>query len=126
MTDGQPELFQVAMVGDREVVRGPSLPEPPTGPRKAPPRKAANTREAYWAWRKTEDGKKAWAGIRDMALGSLKAGESRISAKSLVELERGAEAIEINNTYTAYVADELVERYPALLPLIERRRRKKA
>jgi len=84
------------------------LPAPPTGPAADVPAHEANRYVAYVAWCQTRDGACAWVWIKDHALGLLKAGTTRISAKTLVEDCRQELKVEINNTYTAWIADDLV------------------
>jgi hypothetical protein len=54
----------------------------------------------------------------------LRSGAKRISTKALVETARAELKLEINNTYTAYIADDLLIVEPAFEQVIERRQRK--
>lgn len=101
------------------------LPAPPTGPEADVPGPDANRHAAYLEWRQTRDGACAWVWIKGQAsrLGAMDA--TRISVKGLVEQCRAELKVEINNTYTAWIADDLVRWDPRLLNLIERRRRRK-
>lgn len=103
-----------------------SSPAPPTGPEGRVPTEHEGRRAAYLQWRKSLDGASAWAWITDRARGLLASGSTRISAKALVEDCRAALKVEINNTWTAWIADDLVAAHPALLEVVERRRRRKA
>lgn len=96
------------------------IPDPPTGPRAMPA--AANTLQGYWRWRESEDGRTVWRAIERWALEQY---PGRISAKALVERARNEMRREVNNTYTAWIGDDLVRRHPHLLDAIERRARKK-
>lgn len=96
-----------------------------SGPQKSPPHRSANTREAYWAWRRTREGKEVWAAIERMALEAQARGERRISSKALVEAVRGLLHQHTNNSHTRFIAEELIERHPPLVALIERRKCRK-
>jgi hypothetical protein len=100
-------------------------PAPPTGPVADVPTREANRYASYLEWRETIRGADAWAWLRNRARSLLLTGEQRISTKGLVEDCRAALKVEINNTYTAWLADDLVRWDPRLLNLIERRRRRK-
>jgi len=100
-------------------------PAPPTGPAADVPTAAANRAEAYLAWRATQDGTLVLRWLLDRARERLAAGRRRISVNALVEAARVALGVPINNTYRAWLADELVMRDPGLLGVIERRRRAK-
>ena len=102
------------------------LPAPPTGPAVETPTRDQNRYAAYLEWRQTRDGACAWVWIKDRALGLLRAGTTRLSAKTLVEECRQELKVELNNTWTCWLADDLVRWDPRLLNLIERRRRRKA
>lgn len=105
----------------------PTLFDVPSGPATPIPPPSANSREAYWHWRRGPEGRRAWAQIESAALSivSGRGERARISTKSLVEYARGSLHLHINNSYTAYIADELIERFPFLKGSIERRRRHK-
>ncbi len=98
-------------------------PSPPTGPARIPPPRSANTRAAYFAWRTSVDGRTAWEAIQRLAL-QQSALHSRLSVNALVEAVRATYRVEINNTYRAWLADDLVTRYPTLVEKIERRVRR--
>ena len=100
-------------------------PAPPTGPAVVPPSREANSYSAYREWRETEDGALAWRHLVDGARQQAADLVSRISVYGLSEEARHILKIEINNTFRPWIADDLVEQYPELLPLIERRKRKK-
>jgi hypothetical protein len=66
-----------------------------------------------------------WREIASRALGAVeRAGERRISTKRLVEEVRARLKVKVNNSWTSFIADELVQRYPPLDAVIERRARK--
>lgn len=98
-------------------------PAPPTGPQTPGNSARAGSRDAYVTWRHTA-GTRAWLFILDRASCLLRSGAKRISTKALVETARGELKLEINNTYTAYIADDLLRVEPAFEKVIERRRRK--
>jgi len=102
------------------------LPSPPTGPAVETPTREQNRYVAYLEWRGTRDGSCVWAylkaRVRELLLHKP---DPRISVKGLVEACRAELKVEINNTYTAWLADDLVRWDPRLLNLIERRRRRK-
>jgi hypothetical protein len=101
-------------------------PAPPTGPTKIAPDAEANHYTVYCEWRETEEGKKVWEFVVAEALLLARAGEKRISVNALCEQARHKLKALVNNTYRAWIADDLVVQYPELLPVIERRRRTKA
>jgi len=98
------------------------IPDPPTGPAKMPSQ--PNTFAGYLAWRRSDAGLKVWRAIEDEALRRLAHGDRRVSPKGLVEWIRAA-GNEINNTHTAWLADDLCRRHPELIDVIERRARRK-
>lgn len=96
--------------------------EIPSGP---PGRSARqNTPGAYIAWRNSGEGMRAWDAIRDAALREARDGATRISVNRLVEEVRRLLKVEVNNTFRAWIADDLVLLYPRLRDVIERRRRR--
>jgi hypothetical protein len=98
---------------------------PPSGPATAEAGARANSHAAYAAWRETGDGLKVWLAVEQRALDLYGAGARRISTKALVELARASLKLEINNTYTAWLADDLIRKHPQLRDVIERRARRK-
>jgi hypothetical protein len=108
-------------------VTGPTLfdpPPPPTGPQTPDNSARAGSRDAYMAWRYTADGLRVWLFVLERARAMLRSGAKRISTKALVETARGELKLKINNTYTAYLADDLLTVDPAFEKVIERRQRK--
>lgn len=102
-------------------------PPVPSGPQSVVPVRAQNSYVAYLHWRASEDGIRAWDRIQYHALRLERDGAARISTKALVEMVRGELKVDINNTATPWLADDLIRRYPQFERLIERRvRRKKA
>ncbi len=104
----------------------PDAADPPTGPLADPHPAASGTYSAYLEWLVTEDGIRAFIWVETMALEQLAAGAARISPRTLVARARDRFKIGINDHYTPWIADDLVTRQPALLELVERRKRKKA
>lgn len=116
----------------------PLFDQPPSGPAcRMVASHRANTRAGYLAWRGTEDGLAVWELVQRKALAILSAANRayvtgttwkppRISTKAIVEQVRAELRLEVNNSYTAMFADDLVVRYPELLECIERRKRKAA
>jgi hypothetical protein len=81
----------------------------------------------YAQWKGTEAGWRVWRYVECTALDLAARGEQRISVKYLVEqARRGLDKpkVEINNSYTALLADDLVARHPHLVDLLERRKRR--
>ena len=105
-------------------------PEPPSGPTtdvgKFGPKETVRTR--YAVWKGSDDGWRAWRYMEATALDLAARGELRISAKYLAEQARRADHLhaEIDNRWTALIADDLVARHPHLLDKIERRKRRSA
>ena len=120
---------------DRDTL-GPSLgqqlagtmfaPEPPTGPQTPPRTKAMNRYGAYQLWKRSEEGGRAFGWMLVSARRQLAAGARRISTKALVEACRATLRCDLNNSYTSWLADDLLAVEPLLESVIERRVRKKA
>lgn len=100
------------------------VPEPPTGPAAIVPTKGEGTPAAYGAWRESEDGRDAWRWILAQAREALKRGERRVSPRTLVAQCRDVLKVQINDHFSPWVADDLIRAEPALLDVIERRRRR--
>lgn len=103
-------------------------PDPPTGPATDVDEKfgqESDRFERYQEWKRTPEGKRACLAIAGLAFAEKKRGAIRISTKFLVETVRRTERVTITNTWTAWIADDLVAKYPEFLPLIERRARSK-
>ena len=98
-------------------------PAPPSGPRIDPPSAESNSRLAYDRWRQTLDGIRVYSLIERRALALVEHGATRISVNALAESVRLKFHLEVNNTYRAYIADDLVEAHPKLVECIERRKR---
>jgi hypothetical protein len=100
-------------------------PAPPTGPAAVVPARDAGRYRAYLTWKAGSQGAAAvgWIAGRAWELACVP-GVSRITVNRLVEEARVAFGA-INNTWRAWIADDLVTANPALLDLIERRTRKK-
>lgn len=117
MTPVQSDLFEP---GQRH-----SSP-PPSGPQTPIHTKAMNTYRAYLAWKRSEEGGRIFGWMLKEARKRAAAGAYRIGVKQLAEEARATLRGELNNVFTAWISDDLVEAEPGLLPLIERRVRKKA
>ncbi len=90
----------------------------------APPRRD-DTREAYWAWRRTDEGRAAWAYFQHHAFRMKEEGATRIAVHFLIQMYRNEVKRKITNTWQPYIADEMAERWPELGKLIERHKRKR-
>ena len=101
------------------------IAEPPSGPPGSVPHRRSGSRAAYLDWRATEEGQQVWRSIKDRAADALRHDEERIGTKGLVEATRALLKVPINNSYTGWLADDLIREYPGLEKLIERRVRKK-
>jgi len=102
----------------------PEPPPPPTGPPADIPDHAANRYRHYVAWRVTREGMRTYSLIQARALTLLSEGERRVSVNALAEEVRRRKR-KVNNTYRAWIADDLVREHPELLAVIERRERRK-
>ena len=113
-------------VNHREQLAGTmfDIPDPPTGPAKRPA--SANTFRGYLHWRGTPDGEAFWAELVHRTLRLHRSGAQRISVNRLHDDVRGDLKIEANNTYRPWLADDLCRRWPELMAVIERRKRRKA
>lgn len=103
----------------------PPPPPPPTGPKMDPPEEGPRPFQAYRAWRLTEDGKRGYAFMLEAARRELLVEAERISVARLREEARLVLQVSIQNTWTPWIADDLVVDDPRLLDYIERRNRKK-
>lgn len=114
----------------RSLFDGPPAPPPPTGPAADIPEREANKYNRYLEWRQTVEGKRAWVYMvqecrKLLDEARLVGQELRISTKWLAEQVRRIYKIHVNNSYTGWLADDLVEFNPSLLDVIERRKRRK-
>lgn len=105
---------------------GLPLLEPPSGPQTPVPSREAGRYRAYQEWKRSEAGGRAFGWILTRAREQLLDGQQRIGVKGLAESCRAALRVEINNTHVAWISDDLVAADARLLPLIERRVRRKA
>jgi hypothetical protein len=87
---------------------------------------AANEPTVYRAWRGSYGGRLVWDYVLAQAQQLLRTGELRVSVNALVEQARAKFHVDVNNTYRAWLADDLVREEPRLVNVIERRQRKKA
>lgn len=86
------------------------------------------TPAGYRAWRESGDGYKAFATLERLAVEQFhgtNGARKRISINALVEKVRDIWKIHINNTYRAWIADELIRRHPDMASVIVRRKRVK-
>lgn len=104
----------------------PTLFDVPSGPASPGTDARANTGAAYGAWRATADGLKVWLFLLGRARAAFASGATRISVNKLVEEARVELKLDVNNTYRAWLADDLVRAEPGLGAVIERRARRKA
>jgi len=104
--------------------RAPEL-ELPFGPPSPGNDARANSGAAYGAWRETRDGLRVWLFLLGRAKAALFGGAKRISVNKLVEEARVELKLEVNNTYRAWIADDLVRAEPGFAHVIERRARRK-
>ena len=81
---------------------------------------------AYQAWRATAEGSWLFDVMRWRALALVRAGESRVGTKALVEWARAQHKATINNDFTALIARELLENEAELHGAIECRQRSAA
>lgn len=79
--------------------------------------------EKYLRWRQSDAGAEIFAWVRERALEQALAQATRIGIKDLWEEARRYFKRSSNNTYTAFVARELVRTEPSLRELIELRER---
>ena len=101
-------------------------PPPPSGPEGRIPSRPEGEYHSYLVWKQSPDGHRACAWILDRVMARLRAGEQRISTRTILCECRDALKVEINNIYSPWIADDLIVRYPELLDVIERRKRRKA
>ena len=104
-------------------------PEPPSGPATDPRKftgEPPDVATRYAAWKASKGGWRAWRYMEATALDLAARGELRISVKYLAEQARRAlePKVELDNRFTARIADDLVARHPHLEALIERRKRR--
>lgn len=97
------------------------VPDPPTGPAKTP---GGGTWEAYLVWRQSEDGLRVWVYVEAQAMAALEMGATRFSTRTSCAEARDRLKVEINDHYTAWIADDLCRKHIALLDIIERRVRR--
>ena len=100
-------------------------PPPPSGPPAVVPSKEANRYAAYLTWRADPLGVELFTAMLEKVRQLAAGGDTRISVKAVVEWARRHYRAEINNTWTAWLADDFVAIDARLLPLIERRKRRK-
>ena len=100
-------------------------PSPPTGPEVGTYAEEDGKWRRYLGWRYSERGEKCWSYLETMALDALRRGHKHFSVRDAVARYRTNEGEGITNCFTPWLADELVETYPALLDIISRKRRTK-
>lgn len=101
----------------------PIVPTPPSGPETDPFTRSESTRQAYITWRFTEDGKRFWDVLVQLALDLAPNG--RVSINHIHDEARAVTQIRANNNFRPWLADELIRKYPKLERVIERRKRRK-
>lgn len=87
--------------------------------------KAAGSRAGYDEWRRSEEGSGGYDHLLTWADQLRADGRPRISVNALCERLRLERGMHVNNTWRAWIADDLIAVRPALAGLIERRRRRK-
>jgi hypothetical protein len=86
-----------------------------------------STPAAKWArWISTPEGQALFAEIERRALAEWHRGAQRVEVNRIVADLRAERRVSIDNSIRSCISDALVERYPVLDPLIERRRRRSA
>ncbi len=85
----------------------------------------AKSYASYLMWRQTEDGQQVYSAFAELALSEVNHGAKRVSAKGLCEYVRHALKIQINNSFVSWIADDLIAQHPALVAVIETRKRTK-
>ncbi len=98
-------------------------PQPPTGPAADPHPKNDGGVEAFRAFLATPEGAVFWSSARGAARAARRAGERRWSARTYLAWFRDVHHIRMNDHWSPYLADMLVQNDPDLLDIIERRRR---
>lgn len=104
----------------------PIAPPPPTGPEIDVPGTDANRYTAYRGWLQTEDGRHVWGLFVAAITRAIARNETRWSPRDFASGLRADLKIKINNTYTAWLADDMIALFPEAEAIIERRKRKKA
>ena len=104
----------------------PTFFDAPSGPASPGADARANTGAAYGAWRNTGDGLRVWQFLLTRAKQLWHQGAKRVSVNALVEAARQELKLDVNNTYRAWLADDLVRAEPGLDRVIERRVRRLA
>ena len=108
----------------------------PSGPRSDVPDADAGSHEAYVAWRQTVKGHEVFEAAERAALEVLRQAEAaeqvalgftvRFSPRTFIALYRQDFGVRINNNFSPWLGDELIQKDPQLERVIERRARKKA
>jgi len=96
-------------------------PPPPTGPEGEEYTKEDSQPPAFTRLLETDKGKEIWDSIERAALKSLAMGEKRFSTRGFLDTEK----VGINNAFAPWFSDMLVAKYPELLDIVERRRRRR-
>ena len=96
----------------------------PSGPQTPARTRAMNSFNAYCAWKRSEEGGKAFGWMLTRAREKLTEGETRIGMKALAESCRATLRVQINNSFVSWAGDDIVAADARLLPLIERRQRR--
>lgn len=102
------------------------LPEQPTGPESEGYTKEDGTAEKFVLFKMSESGKLFIDTLHAMAEVALLRGEERFSVLTAMGVARGKTKLRANNSFAPWIADELCERDPRLLDIIQRKTRRKA
>lgn len=119
------QITEAGRVALRNATQERRPPPPPTGPQAEPFSRLDGAPEAFLAFLETEDGQRFWSWLVAQAMGALSRGEKRFSTRTSVALFRAVEKVRINDHFSPWFADLLVQEHPELVDIIERRARKK-
>jgi|TARA_R100001143_G_scaffold12132_1_gene13516 hypothetical protein len=100
-------------------------PAPPTGPTVDDYKRKDGKLERFIDFLSTEEGRRYWSILESSALRALNIGQKRFSTRTFVERYRAQTKTRLNNDFSVWSADLLVDRHPDLLDIIERRKRKR-
>ena len=101
-------------------------PPPPTGPQAETYTEQDGRPAAFTAFLASPEGGLFWVAVQAAALTAFQTGEQRFSPRDFLSSYRAQHGVRVNNVFSPWFADMLVERHPQLLAIIERRKRKKA
>lgn len=98
----------------------------PSGPPADIPDKAAGRWARYVEWRRTTEACEVFDDCVRDALAALGRGETRWSIRTYWGKLREEKHVKLNDAHYSWMADEMVASHPTLVPIIERRKRRKA